>query len=208
MKQPLMSDETCPGTNNRGEACGLAAGWGTDNDTGPCKFHGGAGGDVGDPGGAPEGNTSAVRHGLYAETNAFYQQVASDQLRALIDDIFADYLDLYVERHGDPPLGDEAQLFEIAVALGKEIRGENWAVDKPDDLDAGNPLIDRETHYSESGERYHRYKESVILPALRKLSKERRQWLKSLGLLPESEERAEAAAGLISILSEESNRDG
>jgi len=58
-----MSDTNCPATNNRGEPCGLAAGWGTDNDTGPCKFHGGAGG--GD--GPPEGNQNGLKHGFYAD---------------------------------------------------------------------------------------------------------------------------------------------
>lgn len=57
-----MSDDTCPATNRKGEPCGLAAGWGTDNDSGPCKFHGGA------SEGAPEGNDNAVSHGAYAES--------------------------------------------------------------------------------------------------------------------------------------------
>lgn len=58
-----MSDDTCPATNNRGEPCGLAAGWGTENDSGPCKFHGGAAENQG----APEGNVNAMTHGLTAD---------------------------------------------------------------------------------------------------------------------------------------------
>lgn len=53
--------ERCPATNRNGEQCGLSAGWGTDNEAGPCKFHGGA-----SPG-APEGNTNAMIHGAFSE---------------------------------------------------------------------------------------------------------------------------------------------
>lgn len=45
----------------RNDGCGQPAGWGTDHvGEGACKLHGGNGGDVGDPGGAPEGNHNAV----------------------------------------------------------------------------------------------------------------------------------------------------
>jgi len=56
-----MSDDTCPATNRDGDPCGLSAGWGTDNDSGPCKFHGGA------SSGAPEGNDNAVTVGAWAD---------------------------------------------------------------------------------------------------------------------------------------------
>lgn len=56
--------DTCPATNRNGESCGLSAGWGTDNDTGPCKFHGGAT----EGGGAPEGNSNAAKHGAWSDS--------------------------------------------------------------------------------------------------------------------------------------------
>lgn len=61
-----MSDNTksCPATNRNGDPCGHPAGWGTENDSGPCKFHGGAGG--GD--GPPEGNTNAAKHGAWSDS--------------------------------------------------------------------------------------------------------------------------------------------
>ena len=64
-----MNDDTdrCPATNRQGEQCGHPAGWGTDNDEGPCKFHGGAT----EGAGAPEGNTNAVDTGAWAED--FYE---------------------------------------------------------------------------------------------------------------------------------------
>jgi len=79
-----MSEDTCPATNNRGEPCGLAAGWGTDNDTGPCKYHGGAGGDVGDVRGAPENNTNAETHGLTSDPGKYYER-QSDAEQTRID---------------------------------------------------------------------------------------------------------------------------
>lgn len=58
-----MNDEDrCPATNRNGERCGHPTGWGTDNDDGPCKHHGGA------STGAPEGNTNAAKTGAYADS--------------------------------------------------------------------------------------------------------------------------------------------
>jgi len=73
-----MSDNNCPGTNNEGEPCGLDAGWGTPNNSGPCKFHGGLGGDVGDSGGAPEGNQNAMTHGLTADPMNLFDWLADN----------------------------------------------------------------------------------------------------------------------------------
>lgn len=62
-----MNDDTdgCPGTNRNGEPCGHPEGWGTENDSGPCKHHGGAGGTNGD---SHEGNDWAAKHGAYSES--------------------------------------------------------------------------------------------------------------------------------------------
>jgi hypothetical protein len=59
-----MDDDTdrCPATNRNGDPCGHPAGWGTENDSGPCKFHGGA------SDGAPEGNTNAATVGAWSES--------------------------------------------------------------------------------------------------------------------------------------------
>jgi hypothetical protein len=182
-----MSDDTCPGTNNEGEPCGLGAGWGTENDSGPCKFHGGAGGDIGDPGGAPEDNTNAVTHGAYADHNSYYQDILDDAMRAFVDDVFADYLERYRELHGDPPLGIEAELFRVSVTHAKDIGLDRWADEKPDGLESGHPLVDEETEIVPVGdgvtETQRRYRESVVLAAQKKLSNDRRMWLKDLGLL-------------------------
>lgn len=57
-----MNDDTegCPGTNRHGEPCGHPAGWGTDRDEGPCKFHGGAADNRGE-------NNGNYEHGGYSK---------------------------------------------------------------------------------------------------------------------------------------------
>ena len=133
--------------------------------------------------GADDGNTNAVTHGIYVETNATYQQVLTDEERQLVDDIFTDYLEADRERHGDPTTGHEAELFRIAVSYGKHIHADNWAVEKPDSLESGNSMVDRETHVSETGQKYYRYKETVVAAGQARLSRDRRAWLKDVGLL-------------------------
>jgi len=97
--------------------CRSTPGRGTDHvGEGRCKHHGGCnGGDNGqgapegndnadgNDGGASEDNTNAVKHGAYADHNRFYNQVLDDPLRALADDIFADYIEKYRASHGEPP---------------------------------------------------------------------------------------------------------
>jgi len=74
----MNDDDRCPATNRNGEPCGHPAGWGTDSDEGPCKHHGGAGGDVGDPGGAPEGNSNAVETAAFANLEKFRMEETLD----------------------------------------------------------------------------------------------------------------------------------
>lgn len=149
----------------------------------------------GNPGGsAPAGNTNSVRHALYAETNNFYTNVIGDDVRALVDDIFTDYLEEYEERHGDPTTGTEAELFRIAVSYGKHVYADNWAETKPDSLDSGHGMVDRETRTTEDGDTYYKYKETVVAKGQARLSRDRRSWLKDLGLMGESPEAQQANA--------------
>ncbi|PCR89307.1 hypothetical protein [Natrinema ejinorense] len=188
-----MNDDSdsggCPGTNRNGEPCGHPEGWGTENDSGPCKFHGGAGGSGGERegAGAPEENTNAVTHGAYADHNSYYQNVLDDALREFVDDVFEDYLEQYRELHGDPVLGIESELFRISVTHAKDIGLDRWADEKPEGLESGHPLVDEETEIVPVGEgqteTQRRYRESVVLAAQKKLSTDRRQWLKDFGLL-------------------------
>lgn len=176
-----------------GEQCGRAA----IGAHGKCDIHGGKStGGAGD--GAPEDNTRAVTHGLYAETNRFYQDVLDDATRQLVDDIFADYLEEYEARHGEPATGTEAELFRIAVSYGKHVHADNWAIEKPDSLESGNATVDQETHYTDGGQQYYRYKETVVAKGQARLSRDRRSWLKDLGLLDDPESQKADALGDLS----------
>lgn len=69
----MNDDERCPGTNRKGERCGHPQGWGTDNETGPCKFHGGA-----SPG-APEGNQNAMKTGLHSDPVGLFEWLKENE---------------------------------------------------------------------------------------------------------------------------------
>jgi hypothetical protein len=188
--------------------CGAWPGKGTDHvGEGRCSKHGGAGGSGGEreDAGAPEDNTNAVTHGAYADCNSYYQDVLDDAMREFVDDVFEDYLERYREQHGDPPLGIEAELFRISVTHAKDIGLDRWADEKPAELESGHPLVDKETRkksitndFGESeviDER--RYRESVVTKAQKRLSTDRRQWLKDLGLLEDPEsQKADAISDL------------
>jgi len=196
-----------------GEPCQRPAGWGTDNDSGRCKFHGGAGGSTpGDGSGAPEENTNSVTHGAYAQHNTYYTDVLDDDLRAFVDSVFEDYMRRYKAQHGDPVLGIETELFRIAVTHAKDIGLDRWANEKPEELDSGHPLVDMETERdfnpADGGITNRKYKESVVQSAQSKLSRDRRMWLKDLGLLEDPEsQKADAMKNFDFSLSDDDKQN-
>jgi len=181
----MDDDDRCPATNRDGERCGHPAGWGTENDSGPCKFHGGAspGGQEGNDGGAPEGNRNGVKHARYSDTNLYYQEDCGEADRALIDDIYTDYHGDYVALHGEPSTGHDAMLFKVAVNIHKILTADDWPQMRPDALDSGHALIDRSEKRTAQGEEYYEYVESAVTKAEKRLSGMVRNWLKDLGLL-------------------------
>ena len=231
------TDEACMGRRSEkrdGESvfvgyCGAWPGKGTDHvGEGRCSKHGGAGGapegndnaEGNDGGAAPEGNTNAVTHGAYADHNAYYQDVLDDAMRAFVDDVFEDYLEEYQKRHGEAsvddvedltegiPLGIETELFRIAVTHAKDIGLDRWASEKPDGLESGHPLVDKETNLVPIGEGMvetkRSYRESVVQAAQKQLSTDRRQWLKELGLLEDPDsQQAQATQTLAQVINSE-----
>lgn len=161
---------------------------------GKCNIHGGAdgsgapeGNDNAEGGGAPAGNRNASTHDLYTASNTFYQEVATDTLRQLCDNIYYSYVADYREIHGaEPSDRTEARLTQISINQIKILHGDNWSTGRPDSLDTGNALVDRETRIKttehESREE-HRYSETAVAKAQRHLRKEDRKWLKDMGLL-------------------------
>jgi len=192
----MNGDDRCPATNRDGERCGHPAGWGTDTDTGPCKFHGGA------SGGAPEGNGNAARHEMYAERNAYYRR-RDEREQALIDAIYQDYREEYERRHGREPLaGDDLKLFGIAVGLHKtELRSDDWPEERPDGLDSGHELVDRSEKRTAQGEPYYEYKPAAVIRGEKAVSQDVRMWLKDLGLFNDPDSaQAEATATLAEVV--------
>ncbi|MFB9324254.1 hypothetical protein, partial [Cryptosporangium minutisporangium] len=194
-----MSDEDICGATAKstGEPCKRPAGWGTPNNSGRCKFHGGStpSKDENPDVGPPEGARNGLTHGAYADKSHLYSQVFTDLEREIADDIFTDYVTRYKELHGDIPKGHELRLFKLSVNAVTEIRVENWATDRPETLNTGTPYVDEETHKKtaqmpDGSTRVieeKRYKKSPALAAKKTLSNENRQWLKDLGLLDDPE---------------------
>ena len=81
-----MTDDVCGCTkrDGTGDECQLPSGWGTGNDSGPCKYHGGSGG-------APEENDNATDHGAFKEH--FRSDLVDDEIDA-IDALVKDLQDV------------------------------------------------------------------------------------------------------------------
>jgi hypothetical protein len=83
----MKEEDRCPATNRDGERCGQPAGWGTDNETGPCKHHGGA------SDGPPVGTANAEKHGLRADREKWFdrhREEAEPLVRALVESYVED----------------------------------------------------------------------------------------------------------------------
>lgn len=171
------------GTNSAGEPCGQAAGWGTEFDSGKCRQHRGTSPD----GSSHEANDNAATHELYSASNTYYQR-RGDAAQALIDEIYADYRERYTERHGEPARGDDAMLFKIAVNIHKQLKADDWEVDKPASLDSGHPLIDRSEKRTAQGEKYYEYVATAVDQAEHRLATRTRQWLKDMDLLASADD--------------------
>lgn len=125
----MEDEQTCPATNRDGEPCGQPAGWGTSNDSGPCKFHGGAAEEQG----APEGNGNAQKHSLHADRGLLYERL-SDGRQALVDEWEAALIERYKEFHGrKPDRADIEDLFELAVGYAQRRIARAWLAENADD---------------------------------------------------------------------------
>ena len=160
-----------------------------------CRMH------LGKKGDSHDDNQNAVSHGLYAECNKFYQNTLSDAEQALVDEIFQDYCTAYRERNAvtDIPTGIQARLFEISVNHAKVLYSDNWLTEKPDELDSGNAIVDKETKYTEDGKPYHKYKETVVNRAQNVLRREDRLFLRDVNLLDTPEDKVAEGIGQLAV---------
>lgn len=76
----MTDQDRCPGTNRHGDQCGHPPGWGTDHDSGPCKFHGGASTGPTSEEGKETSSQNAVSHGAYRKH--FTRHLTEDEKEA------------------------------------------------------------------------------------------------------------------------------
>ena len=178
-----MNDEDrCPGTNRDGEPCGHPAGWGTDNDSGPCKFHGGA------STGAPKNNGNASKHNLTADKRSWFERQPEDVQEDVIE-----LWETWLERANDPE-GAKSILWDAAVnefILGdadEYLAEEGFIVEQPTgEVDRNGEPITKEVEHP------------ALLPRSR-MQKDTLRILKDTGVLSSAEDRkADAAMDLADI---------
>jgi len=79
-----------------------------------------------------------------------------------------------------------------AVGIHKtEFRSDDWADDRPDELNSGHELVDRSEKRTAQGEPYYEYKPAAVLQGEKQVSREVRMWLDKLGLLQPPDDSAE-----------------
>jgi len=179
----MDDDERCPATNRDGERCGHPAGWGTDNDSGPCKFHGGA------SDGAPEGNGNAETHGLRSDREKWFKrhrEDASPLVKALVES--------YVD---DAPFGFEStakvdQLCEVAIDQAR-LRHANEYLDEF--------LTEQVVGVSESGEPIVELEENPAHMPRDRIKRTNAKILKDLGVMDDPDSaQASATATLAEVI--------
>jgi len=185
-----VSDDTCGATNRNGEPCELSPGWGTDHTgEGRCKFHGGCGGDVGDPGGAPEGNGNAEKHGLKADREQWFERHREDAeplVRALVGS--------YVE---DAPFTFENEakvdkLTEVAIDQARLRHSNEW-------LDEF--LTEQTVTVTENGKEIIRLDENPAHKPRDRIKRTNVRVLKELGILDDPDsQQADATKTLAEVI--------
>jgi hypothetical protein len=173
----MDDDDRCPATNRDGERCGHPAGWGTENDDGPCKFHGGAGG--GD--GPPKGNGNGEKHGMRADRELWFER-HRDDAEPLVRALVASYVE-------DAPFGWEStakvdQVCEVAIDQAR-LRHANEYLDEF--------LTEQVVDVSESGEPIVELEENPAHMPRDRIKRTNAKILKDLGILDDPDS-AQAAA--------------
>jgi hypothetical protein len=166
-------------------------------DNGRCYHHGGATEDAG----APEGNGNNAKHNLYSDPDKLYQRL-DDDIQEHVDSVADSLATRYEHIHGrEPDYAARTNIEQIAMDIVKVRLAHEYMAEEADE--SGNPLL--ETDYVEAGDEIREItRPNQLNRVLSDLKNETRQWLKDMGLLndPESE-KADAAASLVQMLSEE-----
>ena len=181
----MDDDDRCPATNRDGERCGHPAGWGTENDDSPCKFHGGAGG--GD--GPPKGNGNGEKHGMRADRELWFER-HRDDAEPLVRALVASYVE-------DAPFGWEStakvdQVCEVAIDQAR-LRHANEYLDEF--------LTEQVVGVSESGEPIVELEENPAHMPRDRIKRTNANILKDLGILDDPDSaQAEATSTLAEVI--------
>jgi hypothetical protein len=190
-----MNDEDrCPATNRDGERCGHPAGWGTNNDDGPCKFHGGAAENQG----APERNQNARKHGLEATPEYLVEHLDAHHEDTLIA-TFEGLCHRYERIHGhEADHAAKIRLRRISIELLKQDLADEWLAEQAEE--SGHLLM--EQREAEDGREYE--VPNAVLEPMTALKRETRLALKDMGLLQDPDtQQADATATLAEVIEQE-----
>lgn len=178
----MNDSDRCPGTNREGEQCGHPEGWGTDNETGPCKFHGGASDNT--------GNQHARKHGLHSTP----EYLLTDLSERHLDTYYATHEALctrFEEVHNyEPDFAAKKRLSRLAVEIVKEDLVDEYLRDQAD----GHPLVETQEIFDEGTGMVHEIEvPNKLLSQMTQLKRETRLTMKDLGLLNDPETQQAAA---------------
>jgi ribosomal protein S25 len=183
-------DDECGDHGGDGGDCGLAAGWGTDFDSGKCRFHRGTSPD----GESHENNGNAEKHALSADPKKYHER-QSDEEKEWIFELSETILDRIRRVRGDVDPLDRVLARRIAIKLHIAAKASEY-VDETG--------IVQEVFVEDGG--YTKEIPNGIVQELRQYDREILNELKKLGLIDDPESsKAEATQGLISVLSSEAN---
>jgi hypothetical protein len=184
----MADEERCPATNRNGERCGHPAGWGTDNDSGACRHHGGAGG-------APEGNTNAEghgnaeKHGLTADRDKWFNR-HREQAEELVRMLVSSYV-------SDAPFGWDNnakvdQVCEVAIDQAR-LRHSNDYLDEF--------LTEQTVSVTENGREITRLEENPAHMPRDRIKRTNAKILKDLGIMDDPDtKRADSVATLAEVI--------
>ena len=184
-----MTDDIC-GSQKRdgsGDKCQLPAGWGTDNDTGPCKHHGGA------STGAPKNNGNAAKHNLSADKEKWFKR-QDDQTQEDVLELYETWLDRANDPEGAQSILWDAAVNEVILGDADEYLAEEGFITEQvvGVGDDGEPITKQEEH-------------PALLPRSR-MQKDTLRILKDTGVLSAAEDRkADAQESFIGQLAEKVN---
>lgn len=177
----------CNAKNRNGNHCGLVEGYGTDNDSGRCKYHGGCGG--GEP-----GNVNGQTHGIHTKRSNYYSNLDAEG-KAWVDACVESML-------GDAPFGkDNFQKFQmlrnIAIDMHKVRRANDYIAEEgivQENMvrdEEGNPIMKNGEYITETDE-------NPVNLAYDRLNRTMVKQLKELGLLDDPESQKAQAGRSIS----------